>query len=134
MCLGIIERCYELSMRYAKDRVQFGRPILDFQAVQLKLANMYIHYQNVWNAVMRLAWAAREGKPDLAFTCAQKVYCAQAAVEVAMDAIQIHGGYGYMREYHVEKLARDAKMLELGAGTTDINLLQVVRLERERLT
>ncbi|MBK7974186.1 MAG: acyl-CoA/acyl-ACP dehydrogenase [Deltaproteobacteria bacterium] len=134
MCLGIIERCYELSMKYAKERVQFGRPILDFQAVQLKLANMYIHYQNVWNGVMRLAWAAREGKPDLAFTCAQKVYCAKAAVEVAMDSIQIHGGYGYMREYHVEKLARDAKMLELGAGTTDINLLQVVRLERERLT
>ncbi|UCD84538.1 MAG: acyl-CoA dehydrogenase family protein [Deltaproteobacteria bacterium] len=132
MALGIIEKCYEQSLKYANERVQFGRPIGEFQAVQLKLANMYIHLQNVWNIVYRIAWMAREGKQDFTFACASKSYCARAALEVAMDAIQIHGGYGYMREYHIEKLARDAKLLEIGAGTTDINLLTVARLELQK--
>ncbi|UCD84537.1 MAG: acyl-CoA dehydrogenase family protein [Deltaproteobacteria bacterium] len=132
MALGIIEKCYEQSLKYARERVQFGRPIGEFQAVQLKLANMYIHLQNVWNIVYRTAWLSKEGKRDFAFTCATKAYCAQVALEVAMDAIMIHGGYGYMREYHLEKLARDAKLLEIGAGTTDINLLTVARLELQK--
>jgi len=129
MCLGIIEKCYELSIKYSKERVQFGKPIAEFQAVQLKLANMYIHQENVRNIMYRLAWLAGSGKKDVAFTCATKAYCSRAAVEVALDAINIHGGYGYMTEYHVEKLMRDAKLLEIGAGTTDINLLQTARLE-----
>jgi alkylation response protein AidB-like acyl-CoA dehydrogenase len=132
MALGIIEKCYEQSLKYAKERVQFGRPIGEFQAVQLKLANMYVHLQNVWNIVFRTAWMAKERKRDFAFICASKSYCAQAATEVAMDAIMIHGGYGYMREYNIEKLARDAKLLEIGAGTTDINLLMVARLELQK--
>ncbi len=132
MALGIIEKCYERSLKYAKERVQFGRPIGEFQAVQLKLANMYVHLQNVWNIVFRTAWMAKERKRDFAFICGSKSYCAQAAVEVSMDAIMIHGGYGYMREYNVEKLARDAKLLEIGAGTTDINLLTVARLELQK--
>ncbi len=132
MSLGIIEKCYEQSLKYAKERVQFGRPIGEFQAVQLKLANMYVHLQNVWNIIYRICWMAKEGKRDFAFVCASKSYCAQAAVEVAMDAIMIHGGYGYMREYNIEKLARDAKLLEIGAGTTDINLLTVARLELQK--
>lgn len=129
MCLGIIERCYELSLKYSKERVQFGKPIAEFQAVQLKLANMYIHQENVRNIMYRMAWLATSGKRDFAFICATKAYCSGAAVEVALDAINIHGGYGYMTEYHVEKLMRDAKLLEIGAGTTDINLLQTARLE-----
>ena len=129
MCLGIIERCYELSLKYAKERVQFGKPIAEFQAIQLKLADMYIHLQNTWNIVFRLAEMGRTGKRDLAFVCASKVYTARAAVEVALSAIQIHGGYGYMKEYHVEKLMRDAKLLEIGAGTSDINALTTARLE-----
>ncbi len=129
MCLGIIERCYELSLGYAKQRVQFGKPIGEFQAVQLKLADMYIHLQNTWNIIFRLAEMAQTGKRDLAFVCASKVYTARAAVEVALNAIQIHGGYGYMKEYHVEKLMRDAKLLEIGAGTSDINAMTTARLE-----
>ncbi|MEW5736583.1 MAG: acyl-CoA dehydrogenase family protein [Thermodesulfobacteriota bacterium] len=129
MCLGIVERCYELSVKYAKKRRQFGRPIAEFQAVQVKVANMYIHLQNLWNAVFRLAEMDRQKTPDPAYICASKVYAARAAVEVSLDAIQIHGGYGYMAEFHVEKLMRDAKLLEIGAGTTDINLLTTARLE-----
>jgi len=129
MCLGIIERCYELSLKYARQREQFGRPIGEYQAIQLKLADMYIHLQNTWDTIFRLAWMARNGKRNMAYICASKVYTARAAVEVSLNAIQIHGGYGYMQEYHVEKLMRDAKLLEIGAGTTDINALTTARLE-----
>ena len=127
MCLGIIERCFEESVKYARERKQFGKPIGEFQAIQLKIANMYIKYKNVENMVFRLAWMGSSGKRDMAFICASKAYAAQAAIEVALDAIQIFGGYGYMKEYHVEKLLRDAKLLELGAGTTDINLLTAAK-------
>ncbi len=129
MCLGIIEKCYEQSVKYARKRKQFGRPISEFQAVQLQIVNMYLHLQHCWAIVLRLAEMARSGKKDMAYVCATKAYAAKAAVEVALDAIQIHGGYGYMEEYHIEKLMRDAKLLELGAGTTHINLLTAARLE-----
>ncbi len=129
MALGIIEKCYELSVEYAKQRVQFGRPIGQFEAIQLRLADMYIMQENVRNAVHRLAWMAKNGKKDFTFVCAQKAYASRAATDVALKAIDIHGGYGYMREYHVEKMMRDAKLLEIGAGTTDINLMQAAKLE-----
>jgi acyl-CoA dehydrogenase len=129
MAWGIIERCYEQSLAYARDRIQFGRPIGEFQAVQLKLVDMFIKLKNVENIVFRTAWMQRKKKSDPAFVNASKAYAAQCAVEVAMTAIQIHGGYGYMEEVGIEKLARDAKLLELGAGTTDINLLAAARAE-----
>jgi alkylation response protein AidB-like acyl-CoA dehydrogenase len=132
MAWGIIERCYEQSLAYARERRQFGRPIGEFQAVQLKLADMFIKLKNVENLVFRTAWLQREKIRDPALVNAGKAYAATAAVEVAMTAIQIHGGYGYMEEVGLEKLARDAKLLELGAGTTDINLLAAARAELAR--
>ena len=129
MAWGIIERCYQQSLEYARDRIQFGRPIGEFQAVQLKLVDMFIKLKNVENIVFRTAWMQKKKKRDPAFVNASKAYAAQCAVEVAMTAIQIHGGYGYMEEIGIEKLARDAKLLELGAGTTDINLLAAARSE-----
>lgn len=129
MCLGIIERCYNECVEYAKTREQFGHPIGYFQAVQLKIAKMYTIYKNVENIVYRLAWMHKEGIGDVSFVNSSKVYASQAAVEVANDSIQIFGGYGYMREYPIEKMFRDAKMLELGAGTTDINALTAARNE-----
>jgi alkylation response protein AidB-like acyl-CoA dehydrogenase len=129
MCLGIIERCYEECLQYAKTREQFGHPIGDFQAVQLKIARMYIHYKNVENIVFRLVWMQQNNIRDLSFINSSKVYASQAAVEVANDAIQIFGGYGYMSEYPIEKMYRDAKLLELGAGTTDINAMTAARNE-----
>ena len=129
MAWGIIERCYEQSLAYARDRIQFGRPIGEFQAVQLKLVDMFIKLKNVENIVFRTAWMQKKKKSDPAFVNASKAYAAQCAVEVALTAIQIHGGYGYMEEVGIEKLARDAKLLELGAGTTDINLLAAARSE-----
>jgi alkylation response protein AidB-like acyl-CoA dehydrogenase len=127
MAWGIIERCYEQSLKYVRERRQFGRPIGDFQAVQLKIADMYTKLINVENIVYRTAWMQKQGIRDSAFINASKAYCSQVAMDVALTAIQVHGGYGYMEEYHIEKLARDAKLLELGAGTTDINLMAAAR-------
>jgi alkylation response protein AidB-like acyl-CoA dehydrogenase len=129
MAWGIIERCYEQTKKYVVERSQFGRPIGEFQAVQLKIADMFIKLKNVENIVYRLAWLQKEKVADPAFINASKAYCSQTCVDVALTAIQCHGGYGYMEEYHLEKLARDAKLLELGAGTTDINLLTAARHE-----
>jgi acyl-CoA dehydrogenase len=132
MAWGIMERCYEQSLSYARERQQFGRPIGEFQAVQLKLADMFIKLKNVENLVFRTAWMQKRRLRDVAFVNASKAYAAMVAVDVAMTAIQIHGGYGYMEEVGLEKLARDAKLLELGAGTTDINLLSAARAELAR--
>jgi len=127
MAWGIIERCYDQSVAYVRERRQFGRRIGDFQAVQLKIADLYLKLRNVENTVFRLAWMQKTGARDPAFVNASKAWCSQAAVDAALTAIQIHGGYGYMEELGIEKLARDAKLLELGAGTTDINLLSAAR-------
>jgi acyl-CoA dehydrogenase len=127
MAWGIVERCYDQSVAYVRERRQFGRRIGDFQAVQLKIADLYLKLRNVENTVYRLAWMQKTGTKDPAYVNASKAWCSQAAVDAAMTAIQIHGGYGYMEELGIEKLARDAKLLELGAGTTDINLLSAAR-------
>ena len=127
MAWGIIERCYDASLEHARTRQQFGRPIGEFQAVQLHIADLYLKLELVRNVVVRTAWMQKHGKRDVAFTNAAKAWCSQAAVDAALTAIQIHGGMGYMEEVGIEKLARDAKLLELGAGTTDINLLSAAR-------
>lgn len=129
MAWGIIERCYEQARAYVVQRRQFGRPIGEFQAVQLKIADMYMKLKHVENIVFRTAWMQAQRVADPAFVNASKAYCSQAAMDVALTAIQLHGGYGYMEEMHIEKLARDAKLLELGAGTTDINYLSAARAE-----
>jgi alkylation response protein AidB-like acyl-CoA dehydrogenase len=127
MAWGIIERCYDASVQYVRDRKQFGRPIGEFQAVQLKITDLFLKLRTVENIVYRLAWMQQHGKRDAPYVNASKAMAAQMAVAASLTAIDIHGGYGYMEEYGIEKLARDAKLLELGAGTTDINLLAAAR-------
>jgi acyl-CoA dehydrogenase len=128
MALGIVERCLELSLDYAKTRVQFGRPIGDFQLVQLKIAKMEVARMNLQNLVFRqieLAGAGRE--LSLAEASAGKLYAAQAAMEVALEAVQLFGGNGYMAEYQVEQLCRDAKVLQIYGGTDEIQVSQIAR-------
>jgi len=127
MAWGIIERCYDASLAYVRERQQFGRPIGAFQAVQLHIADLFLKLRTVESVVYRTAWMQQKGVRDMPFVNASKAMCAQYAVDCALKAIQIHGGYGYMEELGLEKLARDAKLLELGAGTTDINLLAAAR-------
>jgi alkylation response protein AidB-like acyl-CoA dehydrogenase len=127
MAWGIIERCYDASLQYVRDRKQFGRAIGEFQAVQLKITDLYLKLRTVENIVFRLAWMQQNNVKDVPYINASKAMAAQLSVDAAMIAIQIHGGYGYMEELGIEKLARDSKLLELGAGTTDINLLAAAR-------
>jgi alkylation response protein AidB-like acyl-CoA dehydrogenase len=128
MALGIIERCLELSVKYAKERVQFGRPIGDFQLIQLKLAKMEVARLNVENLVFRVLESSQAGKPmNLSEASAMKLYAAGAATEVALEAVQLFGGNGYMAEYEVEQLARDAKVLQIYAGTDEIQVGQIAR-------
>jgi alkylation response protein AidB-like acyl-CoA dehydrogenase len=127
MAWGIIERCYDASLAYVRERKQFGRPIGEFQAVQLKITDLFLKLRTVENIVFRLAWMQQNKVSDAPYINASKAMAAQLAVDAALTAIQIHGGYGYMEELGLEKLARDSKLLELGAGTTDINLLAAAR-------
>ena len=128
MALGIVERCMELSVKYAKERVQFGRPIGEFQLIQLKLAKMEVARLNIENLVFRVLESSQAGKPmNLSEASAMKLYAAGAATEVALEAVQLFGGNGYMAEYEVEQLARDAKVLQIYAGTDEIQIGQIAR-------
>ena len=126
MSLGVIEECLELSVQYAKDRVQFGKPIGDFQLIQEKLARMEVARLNVQNLVFRTIEMSAAGHlMTLAEASAMKLYSARAATEVAMEAVQLHGGNGYMSEFRVEQLARDAKVLQIYAGTDEIQITHI---------
>jgi alkylation response protein AidB-like acyl-CoA dehydrogenase len=128
MALGIIEQCLDLSIDYAKNRVQFGQPIGEFQLIQLKLAKMEVARLNVQNLVFRSMEIGAAGKSlTLAEASAMKLYSAQAATEVALEAVQLFGGNGYMAEYQVEQLARDAKVLQIYAGTDEIQVTHIAR-------
>jgi alkylation response protein AidB-like acyl-CoA dehydrogenase len=127
MALGIIEESLELATAYAKERRQFGQAIAQFQAVQLRLARMYAAQETVRALLERGRRLAASGDASLAYFCAAKYTASTLATECALDAVQILGGNGYTAEYRVEGLARDAKLLEIGGGTSDIQLLTVAR-------
>jgi alkylation response protein AidB-like acyl-CoA dehydrogenase len=128
MSLGIIEQCLETCVEYAKNRVQFGQPIGEFQLIQEKLALMEVARLNVQNLVFRYIEMSAAGKGlSLAEASAMKLYSARAATEVAMEAVQLHGGNGYMAEFHVEQLARDAKVLQIYAGTDEIQITHIAK-------
>jgi hypothetical protein len=128
MALGIIERCLELSVEYAKVRTQFGRPIGDFQLIQLKLAEMEVARMNVENLVLRYIASADAGiRIPLAEASAMKLYAAQAAMHVALEAVQVFGGNGYMAENQVEQLCRDAKVLQIYGGADEIQVTHIAK-------
>jgi hypothetical protein len=128
MALGIIEECLELSVNYAKERVQFGQPIAQFQLIQEKLARMEVARLNVTNLVFRTIEMAKAGASlTFAAASAMQLYSARAATEVALEAVQLFGGNGYMSEYRVEQLARDAKVLQIYAGTDELQIVAIAK-------
>lgn len=128
MALGVIEECLRICTAYAKTRTLWGSPIADFQLIQLKLAKMELARVNVQNMIFKGIEMSTNGKtPTLSEASVVKWYSAEAATEVAMDAVQLLGGNGYMREYHVEQLARDAKSLMIYAGSNEVQITQVAR-------
>jgi alkylation response protein AidB-like acyl-CoA dehydrogenase len=128
MALGIVEQCLQLSVDYARTRVQFGRPIGEFQLIQLKLAKMEVARMNLQNIVFKQIEMAAAGKQmTLAEASACKLYSAGAAMEVTLEAVQLFGGNGYMAEFQVEQLCRDAKVLQIYGGTDEIQVSQIAR-------
>jgi len=121
MGFGIAERCFEIARDYAKERVQGGQPIANYQLIQGRLARMYVDVSNA----RRIAYSTQaESALD---ACAAKLYLAEVGTRVAEHAIHILAGNGYMEEYVVERLLRDAMLLELGGGTTEIQILTIAR-------
>jgi alkylation response protein AidB-like acyl-CoA dehydrogenase len=128
MSLGVIEECLRLCVDYAKSRTLWGQEIGQFQLIQLKLANMEVARMNVRNILFRVIESAEKGRPiSLPEASAIKWYCSQAATDVAMDAVQLFGGNGYMTEYRVEQLARDAKSLMIYAGSNEVQITHVAK-------
>jgi len=128
MALGLVERSLEMSLEYAKTRVQFDQPIGNYQLIQLKLAKMEVARLNLENLVFRFIETRAAGRDlTLAEASAMKLYAAQAAMEVTTEAVQIFGGAGYMRETRVEQLMRDAKILQIYAGTDEMQVVAIAR-------
>ncbi|MBI4509125.1 MAG: acyl-CoA dehydrogenase family protein [Deltaproteobacteria bacterium] len=128
MAFGIIDKCIEVATKHSQERVTWGKPIGEYQLVQEKLARMFVHRQNVENLLFKQLWLQKNRKNmNAAEASATKLYCARAATECALEAVQILGGNGYMREYHVEQLARDAKLLQIGGGTDEIQIGHIAR-------
>lgn len=124
---GLMDRAFEIAVTYARERQQGGQRIGDYQLVQRRVARMYMHLVNARNFVFGDILARRRLPQNVAEVCAGKLYVAEMATQVTMDAIHILAGNGYMEEYVVERLARDAKLVELGGGTTEIQELTAGR-------
>jgi acyl-CoA dehydrogenase len=124
---GIIRRALEESRKYALERKTFGVPIAQHQAVQFMLADMAIAYEATRLLCHKAASGIDGGKPDSIVSSYAKAYGADAAMQVATDAVQIFGGYGYTKEYPVEKLMRDAKLLQIYEGTSQIQRMVIAR-------
>ncbi|MEQ6377368.1 acyl-CoA dehydrogenase [Bacillaceae bacterium S4-13-56] len=127
LAVGIAQGALEKALAYAKERKQFGKSISSFQAIQFKLADMAMEVELARNMVHKAAWLKDQGKPFTKEAAFAKLYASEAAFRTANQAIQIHGGYGYMREYEVERMLRDAKLLEIGEGTSEIQRLVISR-------
>jgi alkylation response protein AidB-like acyl-CoA dehydrogenase len=133
MALGVVEECQKLALEYAASREQFGKRIGEFQLIQLKLAKMEVARANIQNLVFRQIEMAEHGRSmSLAEASACKLYSAQAAMDVCSEAVQIFGGNGYMSEYRVEQLFRDARVLQIYGGTDEIQVSQIARSLLER--
>ena len=125
--VGIAQASLEASIRYALERRQFGHPIADFQAIQFKIAEMATRTDASRLLTWRAAAMADTGRSHTAESAMAKLFASEAAVEIALEAIQIHGGYGYLKDYPVERYLRDAKIGTIGEGTSEVQRLVIAR-------
>ncbi len=127
MAVGIAQAAYERALAYSKERKQFGKTLSSFQITQFKLADMAMKIELARTMVYKAAWMKDQGRKFTKEASMCKLYASEIAMEVANEAIQIHGGYGYMREYEVERYLRDAKLLEIGEGTSEVQRMVIAR-------
>ncbi|TDL82267.1 acyl-CoA dehydrogenase family protein [Peribacillus frigoritolerans] len=128
MAVGIAQAAFERALAYSKERKQFGKTLSEFQAIQFKLADMAMKIDLARTMVYKAAWLKDQGKPFTKEASFCKLFASEMCTEVTNQAIQIHGGYGYMKEYHVERYLRDAKLLEIGEGTSEVQRMVIARL------
>jgi short/branched chain acyl-CoA dehydrogenase len=127
MGAGLAQGAYDLALKYAREREQFGKPIADFQAVQFKLADMATEIEAGRNLVYKAAWLKDQERPFAQEAAMAKLYTGELAHRVANDALQIHGGYGFMEESAISRLYRDQKILEIGEGTNEVQRMVIAR-------
>ncbi|HWO97302.1 MAG TPA: acyl-CoA dehydrogenase [Bacillus sp. (in: firmicutes)] len=127
MAVGIAQGAYEKSLQYAKERKQFGKSLSAFQAIQFKLADMAMNIELARNMVYKAAWLKDQGRAFKKEAAMAKLYASEICMRVCDQAVQIHGGYGYMKEYQVERFFRDAKLLEIGEGTSEVQRMVIAR-------
>jgi len=127
MGLGLAQGAFELAMSYAKERKQFGQPIVKFQVTAFKLADMATKIELARNLLYKACWLKDNGKSFMKEAAMSKLYCSEIAREVADEALQIHGGYGLMKDYDIEKHYRDQRLLQIGEGTSEIQRLVISR-------
>jgi alkylation response protein AidB-like acyl-CoA dehydrogenase len=125
---GIAQACFDASIRYARERRQFGKPIGSFQFVTGMLAEMAMNLEVARNYAHKVVWLYEQGKTIRHEAAMAKLFASQMAVKAALDAVQIHGGYGYIREFSVERYLRDAKLGEIGGGTSEIQKVVIGRV------
>ncbi len=127
LSLGVAEGAFELALQYASVRKQFGRAIAQFQGVQFKLSDMATEIEAGKHLLYHAAWLARHGKSFTREAAMAKLFCSELAMRATIEAVQIHGGYGYTKEYPVERMMRDAKVCEIGEGTSEIQRIVIAR-------
>lgn len=127
MAVGIAQAAYDKALQYAKERKQFGHSLSRFQAIQFKLADMAMKIELARNMVYKAAWLKDQGRPFSKEASMCKLYASEICMEITDQAVQIHGGYGYMKDYHVERFMRDAKLTEIGEGTSEIQRIVIAR-------
>jgi alkylation response protein AidB-like acyl-CoA dehydrogenase len=125
--VGLAQACLDASIGYAKDRIQFGKPIASFQLIREKLADMAMSLDMARTYAHHVINLIEQGKPMTKESAILKLFSSEMATRCALEAIQIHGGYGYMKEYTVERYLRDAKLFEIGAGTSEIQRMLIAR-------
>ncbi|WP_258833740.1 acyl-CoA dehydrogenase [Peribacillus frigoritolerans] len=127
LAVGIAQAAFDRALAFSKERIQFGKSISNFQAIQFKLADMAMEIELARNMVYKAAWLKDNKKPFAKEAAYAKLFASETAFRTSNQAIQIHGGSGYMREYEVERYLRDAKLLEIGEGTSEIQRLVIAR-------
>ena len=125
--LGMAQGAFEMGLSYASQREQFGRPIGSFQAIQFKLADMATEVEAARNLVYKAAWLKDQGRPFAQQAAIAKLYTGELARRACNESLQIHGGYGFMDEYPISRFYRDAKVLEIGEGTNEVQRLVIAR-------
>lgn len=127
LSLGIAQAALEASVKYAKERQQFGKPIAEFQAIQWKLADMATEINAARLLTWRAAWLKMQGKPITLAASQAKYFASEAAVRATNEAVQIHGGYGFIKDFPVEKFYRDVKLMTIGEGTSEVQKMVIAR-------